>query len=112
MKGCGIHKKRIPGTQFVDFAAMPVSDYALKHIDEFHAGVLEHGEYFRFFSKSNDIRLDGDASAHGVAEKFILMPGPGPAALDLEPLTRLDESRVSFLLELPEKGCNRDLKGI
>jgi len=110
VKGFGIEEKRVSWTQLVDFVAMPVTDPALKHIDEFHAGMLEHREHFGFFSESNEIRLDGDALADGVAEKVILVPGPGSAALDLQPLSRSDERSVSLFLELPEKGCNRDLK--
>jgi len=111
VKGFGIEEKRVSGTHRVDPAAVAVADFALKHIDEFHARMVKHRERFGLIGKGNEIRLDGSALADGVAEEFVLMPGPASAALDLEPLSGSNESGVSLLFELPEKGRNGDLKG-
>ncbi len=91
VKGLGVEEKRVAGAQVINLVAMAVTDFTLEHIDEFHAGMVEHRKRFGFFGKSNEIRLNSGAFANGVAEKLILMPRPwcrGARSSTLLPLER------------------------
>ena len=93
---------------------MPVAHFALQHVDELKARVLEKREVIGLFGEFDHVGLNDDRSvaAAGVAQQPVLVAGAGAAPVDMQSFPRLDENGGAAFLETAEEGADGDGKRV
>ena len=92
---------------------MAIDYFTGNHVQKFEAFVLKGWEDIRLRRQRYEIRLDHDPAAVIVdmAEQAVLMASTSPAAFDVEPFARFDETRAPSFLEPPKQRCQRNAEG-
>src|SRR5690348_16867334 len=106
----GVEIEAVPWLQQVGLVAVAIPDLALQHEQELDPLVLEDREDVGILAESDEVRLDRQQAAEGMAEQLVLVPRTGAAALDRQALARLDVGCTAFLFEPAEEGGDRHLQ--
>src|SRR5262245_31776074 len=104
MERGGIEEQGVPRQQGIGLVGVTVQHLAGQHVDELYASMLEHGVWFGFLGKGDEVRLDHHLARDRMPEQLVLVSCLGAAPLDGHAMPCLNMRAIPLLL-MARKEC-------